>query len=528
MRTVIDRFWRWLRRVRVSRWVMLGVGLVAVGVLGWVPVDWSAWVAGLGASVVSAGVPGWVTVGGVVVLAAVGLVQGVARARARSEDSVRAQPQGPVRPIPGWAIWAGLVLVVAVGAGAAWALVAAFGSDSPQNKNRLEAIKLAGSIAVGTGGVAALLLAARRQRATELGLLQQEQRAADDRHDADERRVTELYTAAADQLASDKAPVRMAGLYTLERIGQNNPDHRQTIVNLLCAYLRMPYHHPDADPADDTTPVATEGESALAAQPLLLDLAPALAEAAGLTRDGAEQQRQELEVRRTAQQLLTRHLFSNSDTDGVPTNPDFWSGPESTNLDLDLAGATLHHWNLAYCEVGHARFDDAYFHGQARFEDAHFCGHAGFNGAHFHGYADFNDADFHLDAGFFDADFHGDANFNDADFHLDAVFSDADFHRDARFWRTGFHGDAKFFEANLHGVTGFDDADFHGIDDFRGVWARLDTGFPGASPWPPGWRVVEDDPGDGREGRWGRLVPVEDTERVQQDGDEAAEPAAGR
>ncbi|WP_426506099.1 hypothetical protein ACPPVO_49650 [Dactylosporangium sp. McL0621] len=37
-----------------------------------------------------------------------------------------------------------------------------------------------------------------------------------------------MYVAAADQLASDRAAVRLAGLYTLERLGQDNVKLRQT------------------------------------------------------------------------------------------------------------------------------------------------------------------------------------------------------------------------------------------------------------------------------------------------------------
>ena len=59
--------------------------------------------------------------------------------------------------------------------------------------------------------------------------------------DATERRITELYTKAVEQLGNDKAPVRLGGLYALERLAQDNPAHRQTIVNVICAYLRMPF-----------------------------------------------------------------------------------------------------------------------------------------------------------------------------------------------------------------------------------------------------------------------------------------------
>jgi hypothetical protein len=154
-------------------------------------------------------------------------------------------------------LWA--LLIVAAGTGmAAWLLRVYGVGDDP--RMRLDAIRTAGTLVIGAGGGAALLLAARRQRSTEIALKQkdrdqadvarayalQERVAAETRahqnsvavateHDAAQRRVTELYTAAAAQLGSDKAPVRLAGLHALERLAQDTPHQRQTIVNVLCA-----------------------------------------------------------------------------------------------------------------------------------------------------------------------------------------------------------------------------------------------------------------------------------------------------
>jgi hypothetical protein len=63
-------------------------------------------------------------------------------------------------------------------------------------------------------------------------------------NDAAERRVTDLYARAVEQLGSSDAAVRLGGLYALERVAQNHPSQRQTIINLLCAYLRMLYEPP--------------------------------------------------------------------------------------------------------------------------------------------------------------------------------------------------------------------------------------------------------------------------------------------
>jgi hypothetical protein len=87
---------------------------------------------------------------------------------------------------------------------------------------QLDVIRTAGTLVIGTGGAVALLLTARRQRYTELTLVHTDR-------DATERRITELYTKAADQLGSEKAPVRLAGLYALERLVQNAPNLRQTM-----------------------------------------------------------------------------------------------------------------------------------------------------------------------------------------------------------------------------------------------------------------------------------------------------------
>ncbi|MDQ2815014.1 MAG: hypothetical protein M3Z75_24975 [Actinomycetota bacterium] len=44
------------------------------------------------------------------------------------------------------------------------------------------------------------------------------------------------------ELGSDKAAVRIGGLTDLERLGQNNADMRQTVVDRICAYLLLSSH----------------------------------------------------------------------------------------------------------------------------------------------------------------------------------------------------------------------------------------------------------------------------------------------
>lgn len=69
-----------------------------------------------------------------------------------------------------------------------------------------------------------------------------------------ERTLNERFATAADRLGNDKSPaVRLAGVYAMAGLADDWPENRQTCVDVLCAYLRMPYSpqpHSYADEAD--------------------------------------------------------------------------------------------------------------------------------------------------------------------------------------------------------------------------------------------------------------------------------------
>ena len=62
------------------------------------------------------------------------------------------------------------------------------------------------------------------------------------------RTLNERFATAAGQLGSDKPAIRLAGVYAMAGLADDWEENRQTCVDVLCAYLRMPYK--DADPAD--------------------------------------------------------------------------------------------------------------------------------------------------------------------------------------------------------------------------------------------------------------------------------------
>jgi hypothetical protein len=55
------------------------------------------------------------------------------------------------------------------------------------------------------------------------------------------RTLNERFATAAEELGEDKPPaVRLAGTHALAGLADDWPENRQTCVDILCAYLRLP------------------------------------------------------------------------------------------------------------------------------------------------------------------------------------------------------------------------------------------------------------------------------------------------
>jgi uncharacterized protein YjbI with pentapeptide repeats len=65
--------------------------------------------------------------------------------------------------------------------------------------------------------------------------------AEGDAHRADASQLADRYTTAAEQLGHQQAAVRLAGVYALARLADDWEEQRQVCIDVLCAYLRMPY-----------------------------------------------------------------------------------------------------------------------------------------------------------------------------------------------------------------------------------------------------------------------------------------------
>lgn len=339
---------------------------------------------------------------------------------------------------------------------------------------RLDAIKIASGVAVSGGGILGIYLAIRRQRATELDLrlrdrtqshneqvahdnrVHQERLASASESDAQQRRITELYTKSVEQLGAAQAPVRLGALYALERLAQENSEHRQTVVNVLSAYLRMPFKVPRS-----RLPAGVVGN-------------PNQSNDEGANVENSSLQ--ELQVRNTAQRILQVHFRATEGINSDIANPQFW-GPD---LDVDLSGSTLIDANFANCQarniilrecylIGNSRFSYSTFTGRIAFDKSIFTGGVDFRGTNFRGgdgnidyrFTSFSDCLFAGEVSFDDTT-HGFFECEDASFDSKVSFTGLRTFSSAYFARTVFSKEAFFMRVTFGGKVEFEDADFRG------------------------------------------------------------------
>ena len=237
-------------------------------------------------------------------------------------------------------------------------------------------VKIALTLVGGVGAVAYLVIKYQEQ--------QQAGRAEKREKD---RIVDTKMQDAINQLGSDKASTRIAGVYALADIADTyRGGYRQRVVDILCGYLRSDR---------ETYPLGEDGKPAT-----------------GLPRSGDADKA----VESTILSMFVAHLKKGPrDENGDVTlrqqvrNDQLWC-----DCSFDLHGATFHEdVRLIGTTFEHGlNFQGTKFERGANFSVAHFTGGASFSGAHFTGGASFSGAHFT-----------GGANFIMAEFRTSAVFS---------------------------------------------------------------------------------------------------------
>jgi uncharacterized protein YjbI with pentapeptide repeats len=297
-------------------------------------------------------------------------------------------------------------------------------------------LQLVFATVAGAGALVALTVAYRREKITE----------ADSVHDRT-RLFNERFTAIAAQLGDAQPAVRLAGVHAMAGLADDWKQNRQTCVDVLCAYLRLPY---DPDPGDSADPTERTAYRA------------------------------NREVRHTIIRLIGAHLRA-----GAAVS---WQG-----LNFDFTGVVFDggDFSSARFSGGTVSFADAEFASDAvSFIGAEFCGgRVYFSRANFSGGAvDFGLAVFSGGVvGFFGAGFSGGrVNFYRANFSGgEVIFFDAGFSGgQVDFSRAGFSGGAVTFDRAgfSGGAVGFMGAGFSGgTVYFRGaVCSGGEVDFGGA------------------------------------------------
>lgn len=375
-----------------------------------------------------------------------------------------------------------LLLVIApallwmLGPGATWVLENIDQVTSLQDKDRASALAaIRGNILSVATGLAALLAVfyTARNADTARRTFQLGERGHD----------TDRFSKAVEHLGSSEAPVRLGGLYALEQLAQSNPALRQTTVDVICAYLRMPY-----------TPPREGGRYAKIRMALRSARAPMRRQASG--SDGRDPH-EEREVRLAAQRLLSDHLRWRSPRKwqrAATANPLFWQ-----NIDLDLSGAMLLNLDLNECRINRADFGGTTFYNGPWFGATTFNGQAWFAGASFTGdsaaVAYFGEAAFNGSAVFQGSSFGDLAQFRNATFARGAWFANTTY-KDANFTAVTFDGVAEFGAATFAGLANFNGATFNDEGRFAYVegenidliGARV-LHAQGSHAWPGGWQV---------------------------------------
>ena len=306
------------------------------------------------------------------------------------------------------------------------------------------------------------------------------------------------YTKAVEQLADEKATVRLGGIYTLvglvdewladESLEEESDRHKegQVIVNSLCSYIRSPF--PLAEKIDEyearkelETLKKQDSKNLSTDKSLRLKIlferfkdSAEYEEPRDITADYAKFH-EEQDVRRTIFEEMSKRSskVSMDKSKEVTVTSGTWSGFKfdfsRAPIFYPLNNLTIEQGNFAYTRIySEADFRGVKFIGAADFGGAGFTREADFGGAEFTREADFGGAEFTGEAYFGHAKFTGEAYFGHTKFTGAAYFLDAEFTGNAHFLHAEFTGNAHFLDAKFTRDAHFMGAKFTREADFEG------------------------------------------------------------
>jgi hypothetical protein len=286
------------------------------------------------------------------------------------------------------------------------------------------------SDALKTGGLAggavvalyALWLNDRRRRVEE-----RRQEIEAQRHELEKRRADqdrdrisdERFAKSVELLGNDADQVRVGALHAMAGVARSRREFTQTVLDVLCSYLRRPFEHARYHTEQDMDRHKRD------------------------TVSGTVDQERELQVRLTAQRLIV-DLLPEAGNDEAPS------------YDLDLTGAVLEYFDLSGRKVGKLLMRYASLHSSTNLSGCEITGTAYFTAAGtgagrliglfrcrhttFRDLAWFSGTHFGADADFRGTTFTGDTTFKSAVFAADAMMKDVSFGASLNLRQTRFDG----------------------------------------------------------------------------------------
>ncbi|WET79384.1 hypothetical protein P3102_36095 [Amycolatopsis sp. QT-25] len=117
-----------------------------------------------------------------------------------------------------------------------------------------------------------------------LWLNDRRRRTEEDRHEIERSRISdERFAKSIELLGHEADQVRVGAMHSLAGLARTRPEYRQTVLDVLCAYLRRPFEHPSfaiaagkKDDWSDEDQAAAERERLVrrAAERLIRDILP--------------------------------------------------------------------------------------------------------------------------------------------------------------------------------------------------------------------------------------------------------------
>ena len=303
------------------------------------------------------------------------------------------------------------------------------------------------------------------------------------------------YTAAVEQLANERAAVRLGGIYTLVGLVDEwltddtlNPKERQkegqVIINNLCSYIRSPFPlaakieeyeaHKELEELQKSESGKLSKEGSLWLQILIkrfeilikrFEDSDEYEKPKDITTDYAKFH-EEQDVRRTIFVEMSKRssTFTKNDKgEIIETVPGIWS-----DFDFDFSRAPIF-YPLRSLTIEKGNFSSAKFYSNADFIGATFTQNAHFREATFTQNANFVLATFTQNADFSQATFTQNADFSQATFTQNAHFTRATFTQNADFKWATFTQNAYFREATFTQNADFSLATFTQTANFSEV-----------------------------------------------------------